>query len=632
MRIKRLYIFLLKTFLPLFIMTFGICLFIILMQFLWKYIDDMVGKGIELSVLAEMLSYAALSLVPMALPLSVLLASLMTFGSLGEQFELLAMKAAGISLFRIMKPLIVVLCFVAVGAFYFQNNIIPPSQVKMWTLLYSMRQKSPELDIPEKTFSSEVEGYNIYVETKESDGLLRNLMIYDHSEGFNKARVIVADSGRLKMATNKLYLILSMYSGEAFENLNSQKSRERNVKSNEPVPYRKETFKTKEILIKFDANFNRVDESLMQNRYIGKDLADLRRSIDSMTLSLDSAKEMNATLLYNQSYKKTLNEYRHFPVASEPAGETAEELPDFDEIYRSKAAGARLALLTRAKSAFENMKSEYVFKSTLLAAEEKEMRRHHTEMHKKFTLSFACLVFFFIGAPLGAIIRKGGLGMPTVISVFLFIFYYIIDNIGFKMASNGMWTPWEGMWLSSAVLLPLGIFLTYKAVNDSVILNADTYIDGFKKWMGIRISRKIEKKEVIMFQLDNALFRRHTAELKQLCESWLAANRRWIPYLTFWKRGGKDDEAARIAAALEQLVEEGSNSDRNLVLNKLMDFPVINSFRWTNVTGQTGVLIGWFFPVGLPIYLVIVYRRKFLLADIRSICQVCDELMDITDK
>jgi lipopolysaccharide export system permease protein len=627
-----LYIFLLKTFLPLFIMTFGICLFIILMQFLWKYIDDMVGKGIELSVLAEMLSYAALSLVPMALPLSVLLASLMTFGSLGEQFELLAMKAAGISLFRIMKPLIVVLCFVAVGAFYFQNNIIPPSQVKMWTLLYSMRQKSPELDIPEKTFSSEVEGYNIYVETKESDGLLRNLMIYDHSEGFNKARVIVADSGRLKMATNKLYLILSMYSGEAFENLNSQKSRERNVKSNEPVPYRKETFKTKEILIKFDANFNRVDESLMQNRYIGKDLADLRRSIDSMTLSLDSAKEMNATLLYNQSYKKTLNEYRHFPVASEPAGETAEELPDFDEIYRSKAAGARLALLTRAKSAFENMKSEYVFKSTLLAAEEKEMRRHHTEMHKKFTLSFACLVFFFIGAPLGAIIRKGGLGMPTVISVFLFIFYYIIDNIGFKMASNGMWTPWEGMWLSSAVLLPLGIFLTYKAVNDSVILNADTYIDGFKKWMGIRISRKIEKKEVIMFQLDNALFRRHTAELKQLCESWLAANRRWIPYLTFWKRGGKDDEAARIAAALEQLVEEGSNSDRNLVLNKLMDFPVINSFRWTNVTGQTGVLIGWFFPVGLPIYLVIVYRRKFLLADIRSICQVCDELMDITDK
>ncbi|MDR2041664.1 MAG: LptF/LptG family permease [Tannerella sp.] len=633
MRIKRLYIFLLKTFLPLFVMTFGICLFIVLMQFLWKYIDEMVGKGLELSVLGEMFSYAALSLVPMALPLSVLLASLMTFGSLGEQFELLAMKAAGISLFRIMKPLVIVLCFVAVGAFYFQNNVIPPSQVKMWTLLFSMRQKSPELEIPESTFYSEIAGYNIYVEKKDRDGLLRNLMIYDYSEGFNNLQVIVADSGRLKMATNKLYLILSLYNGEAFENVKNQKSRERNTKSNDPVPYRKETFGMKEILIKYDANFSRADESLMQNRYIGKDLADLRKSIDSMTFSIDSVKELNATLLYNQSYKRSLNEYRYSPAATppEPAGETAKELPDFDELYLSKTASARLSILTRAKSTFENMKNEYAFKSAILAGEEKEMRRHHTEMHKKFTLSFACLIFFFIGAPLGAIIRKGGLGMPTVISVLLFIFYYIIDSIGFKMASNGMWAPWEGMWLSSAVLLPLGIFLTYKAINDSVILDADTYIDGFKKWMGIRISRKIEKKEVIMFQLDYTSFRLRVAELKRQCESYLSANKRWIPYLTFWKHGGTDNPAAQIAAALEQLVEDGSNSDRNLLLNKLMDFPIIQAYRWTRlpIARRTSVLIGWFFPVGLPVYLAVVYRRRFLLSDLRSICRVCDELMDM---
>jgi lipopolysaccharide export system permease protein len=289
-------------------------------------------------------------------------------------------------------------------------------------------------------------------------------------------------------------------------------------------------------------------------------------------------------------------------------------------------------LLTQAKSAFENMKSEYAFKSTLLAGEEKEMRRHHTEMHKKFTLSFACLIFFFIGAPLGAIIRKGGLGMPIVISVLLFIFYYIIDNIGFKMASNGMWAPWEGMWLSSAVLLPLGIFLTYKAVNDSVILNADTYIDGFKKWMGIRFSRKIEKKEVIMFQLDYASFRLHLEELKRQCEAWLSANRRWIPYLTFWKRGGRDSEAAQIVVTLEQIVEEGSNSDRNLVLNKLMDYPVINAGQWTTMplSRRAGIAIGCFLPVGLPVYLVSVYRRGFLLSDIRSICRICDELLEMT--
>jgi lipopolysaccharide export system permease protein len=202
----------------------------------------------------------------------------------------------------------------------------------MWTLLYSMRQKSPELDIPESTFYSEIAGYNIYVEKKDRDGLLRNLMIYDHSEGFNNAQVIVADSGRLKMATSKLYLILSMYNGEAFENLKNQK---RNAKPNEALPYRRETFRTKEILIKFDANFNRADESLMQNRYIGKNLADLRKSIDSMTLSIDSVKELNAALMYNQSYKKTLNEDRRSAATREPAGLPAEDLPDFDGIYRS---------------------------------------------------------------------------------------------------------------------------------------------------------------------------------------------------------------------------------------------------------------------------------------------------------
>jgi lipopolysaccharide export system permease protein len=610
-------------------MTFGICLFIVLMQFLWKYVDEMVGKGLEISVLAEMFFYAALSFVPMALPLAILLASLMTFGNLGEQFELLAIKAAGISLLRIMKPLLIFLCFVTVGDFYFQNNIIPLSQVKMYTLIYSMRQKSPELDIPESTFFNEISGYNIYVKKKDPDGLLKNLMIYDYSEGFNNSQVIVADSGRLKMATNKLYLILSMYDGEAFENLKNQG---RTSKSNEAVPYRKESFRSKEILIKHDANFRRADESLMQGRYVGKNLADLRKSIDSVTVALDSVKEQNATLLYNISYKKSLNEYRQSP-GRKPAGEEAPPAKrlDFDELYLSQTANTRLTMLTQAKTTFENIRNEYSFKATVLAGEEKELRRHHTEMHKKFTFSLACLIFFFIGAPLGAIIRKGGLGMPVVISVLLFIFYYVIDNIGLKMANNGMWAPWQGMWLSSAVLLPLGIFLTYKAVNDSVILNADTYIDGFKKWLGIRSVRKIEKKEVIIFQVDYPSFRLRIAELMKQCETYLAASRRWMPYFVFWRRCGKDGEAAQIVAALEQVVEEGSNSDRNLLLNKLMDYPVINGYQWTSIplSGRAGKVIGWFFPLGVPVYLAAVYRRRFLLHDVRVVRRVCDELLEM---
>ncbi|MBR5297150.1 MAG: LptF/LptG family permease, partial [Parabacteroides sp.] len=296
----------LQTFLPLFFMTFGICLFIVLMQFLWRYIDDMVGKGIEMSVLAEMFIYAALSLVPMALPLAILLASLMTFGNLGERLELLAMKSAGVSLVRIMRPLIITISLISIGAFFFQNKVMPVAQVKLYSLLWSMRQKSPELDIPEGTFYNQITGFNVYVKHKDKDtGLLRDLMIYDFSNGFNNASVIVADSGRLKTSADKMFLVLSLYSGESFANLKNQ-SKTSGVKSS--VPYRRETFGSRDILIEFDANFSRTDESFMQNQFMGKDLHNLQTFIDSMGVHLDSIQTVNAKEMFNNSYKKTLTE------------------------------------------------------------------------------------------------------------------------------------------------------------------------------------------------------------------------------------------------------------------------------------------------------------------------------------
>jgi lipopolysaccharide export system permease protein len=608
-------------------MTFGICLFIILMQFLWKYIDEMVGKGIDISILAEMFFYAALSFVPTALPLAILLASLMTFGNLGEQSELLAMKAAGISLFRIMKPLTIFLCLISIGAFYFQNNIIPLSQVKMYTLLHSMKQKSPELEIPESTFYNEIMGYNLYVKEKDRTGLLKELMIYDYSEGFNNAQVIMADSGRLKMSTNKLFLVLSMYNGEAFENLKDQTR----INANNAVPYRRETFKTKDILIKYDANFNRANESMMQNRYVGKNLASLRSSIDSMKVHIDSVKQMNATQIYNLSYRKTLAGQAPLPAAAANP-EPKRRAVHFDRLYREQSPSARISLLSAAKTAMENTYNDFHYRSTILAFDEKEMRRHHTEMHQKFTLSFACLIFFFIGAPLGAIIRKGGLGMPVVISVLLFIFYYIINNMGFKMASNGMWLPWQGMWLSSAVLLPLGVFLTYKAANDSVILNADTYIEGLKKLIGKRMTRKVEKKEIIMYQVDYAALALHINALKQDCELYLAQNKRWaISYFAFWKQGGQDPQARLLSEKLEQIVEQAANSEQNLILNKLMDYPILSGYRLTRLplNGPVGRLMAWFFPIGIPVYLFIVYRRRWLLHDVRTIRRVSNELLEL---
>ena len=630
----------LQTFLPLFIMTFGICLFIVLMQFLWRYIDDMVGKGLGIPVLGEMFFYAALFLLPMALPLAILLASLMTFGNLGERLELLAMKSAGVSLIHIMRPLMITIGVINIGAFFFQNNAMPVVQVKLYSLLYSMRQKSPELDIPEGVFYGEITGYNVYVKEKDNKtGLLKDVMIYDYSEGFNNARVIVADSGRLKTSADKLFLVLSLFNGESFENLKAQAS----TGAKTAVPYRRESFSSKEILIEFDANFTRTDESFMANQYMGKKLNDLQTSIDSMTVRLDSIKELNAKSVYDMSYRRSFSKPRR---AESDMDKTSQEtntdslvnkqnepaiIINFDSLYQAEAPSGKAALLVRAKSNIESVKADYYFKAATMGDEASKVRRHMTEWHKKFTLSFACMVFFFIGAPLGAIIRKGGLGMPVVISVILFIFYYIIDNIGFKMARDGVWAAWEGMWLSSAVLAPLGIFLTYKAVNDSVILNADTYLNALKNLIGKRSGRKEEKKEVINFTPNYVSVLPRLEKLANDCASYLQGHKRWLNYITFWKQGGKDQTAEQLAEEMESIIEELANSDQNLLLNKLMDYPVIGGYNQlnANLNGKIGLALGLFFPIGLPIYLLATYQRKLLRHDVQVVQKTSLELEEM---
>jgi len=631
----------LQTFLPLFIMTFGICLFIVLMQFLWRYIDDMVGKGLGIPVLGEMFFYAALFLLPMALPLAILLASLMTFGNLGERLELLAMKSAGVSLIHIMRPLMITIGIISIGAFFFQNNAMPVVQVKLYSLLYSMRQKSPELDIPEGVFYGEITGYNVYVKQKDNKtGLLKDVMIYDYSDGFNNARVIKADSGRLKTSADKLFLVLSLFNGESFENLKNQTG---SAGAKVAVPYRRETFGTKEILIEFDANFTRTDESFMQNQYMGKKLNDLQTSIDSMTVRLDSIKALNAKSVYEMSYRRTFskpkreegNQAGSSQVNNTDSLKKKQDEPviiiDFDSLYQAQPASGKAALLVRAKSNIESVKADYYFKAATMGDEAYKVRRHLTEWHKKFTLSFACMVFFFIGAPLGAIIRKGGLGMPVVISVILFIFYYIVDNIGFKMARDGVWEAWEGMWLSSAVLAPLGIFLTYKAVNDSVILNADTYLNALKNLIGKRSGRKVEKKEVIIFTPDYGAILPRLDKLANDCASYLKGHKRWLNYITFWRQGGKDHTAEQLAAEMDGIIEELANSDQNLLLNKLMDYPVIGGYNQlnANLNGKIGLALGIFIPIGLPIYLLATYQRKLLRHDIQVVQKTSRELEDM---
>ena len=621
--LKRLYVFILKTFLPLFSMTFGICLFIVLMQFLWRYIDDMVGKGLEISVLAEMFCYAALSLVPLALPLSILLASLMTFGNLGERLELLAMKAAGVSLIRIMRPIMIVICLISIGAFYFQNNVMPVVQVKLYTLLFSIRQKSPELDIPEGTFYSQIEGYNFYVREKNFDnGMLYGLMIYDHSNGFENASIILADSGNLKTSVDKRFLVLNLFSGESFENLTKQRGT-----TTQAVPYRREVFKTKEVFIEFDANFNRIDGSFLQSQYIGKNMKELEFSIDSMNLFLDSVKRENALVISQYSYLKHASGNKDSLVYN-----WGNRAVNVDDIFEKLSLKEKQEVVSIAKNATEMIKNDYNFRANTIDDEELRLRRHMTEWHKKFTLSFACIVFFFIGAPLGAIIRKGGIGMPVVISVVLFIFYYIIDNIGFKLAKEGVWMVWEGMWLSSFILFPLGAFLTYKAANDSAVLNIDTYLLVIKEWFGRRGARNIERKTLILQSLNYSEFLIQIKEFDSLCRHYLEKKSSMVSYFRFWKskesRSGENEK--RIIAAMERIIDNGTASDQNLLLVKLMDYPKISPDKQgLNIKTKIGILLGLIFPLGILIYLYALNQHKLFVHDVTTTLRVNEELMKI---
>lgn len=471
-------------------MTFLICIFILLMQFLWVHVKDLVGKGIAVTVLAEFFLYAALTMVPMALPLAILLASLMTFGNLGESFELTAMKAAGISLFRIMRPLIVFIALISLGAFYFSNNVLPVSQAKLYALLFSLRQKSPELDIPVGEFYDGIEGRNIYVRSKNGK-MLEDLMIYDFSSGFNNATVTTADSGFVQLTADNKYLLLTLYTGESFENINQQPGKKNTGGS---IPYRREEFKKKEMLIEFNSELMRYDESVLQDHNVSKNLDQLRYSIDSVSKIRDQKVQEQGNDLINRNY---LGREFYPRQQLDTLKRTAEEINAYnvDSLFLSLKPVAMEKASERAIAKANEKKDQINYNKIMVNDSIVYIRRHKIELHRKFTLSFACLIFFFIGAPLGAIIRKGGLGLPAVISVLMFIVYYIIDNTGYKMAREGIWEVYQGMWLSSAILLPVGVFLTYKAANDAVLFNSD----GYKRlWENLKTKvRRLRKKDKV---------------------------------------------------------------------------------------------------------------------------------------
>lgn len=631
LRIKRLYLFILQTFLPQFMMTFFICLFIVMMQFLWKYIDELVGKGLAVNVIGELFFYAALTMIPLALPLAILLASLMTFGNLGEHLELTAMKSSGVSLLKVMKPLMVFITLVAIGAFFFQNDVLPRAQVKMWTLLFSMRQKSPTLDIPEGAIYSQIPGYNLYVKHKNpQNGMLYNLLIYDVSTSQNYPRVVAADSGSLSMTHDKLHLVLKLSGGNWYEDvaLGANSSMGSSM-------FRRESFDKKEIFIPYDANFTRMDDQTMKSQYIGKNITELNHTIDSVSKRVDSvgsqiSNEMKVLAVVGvPSVTYEAHDTSRIEV---PAHQVNLSRPiDFDSIYNSLSVSDRLNVLSDAVSRASMAKQDYEFRGYAMNEDKFVIRRHQIELQKKFTLSLACLIFFFIGAPLGAIIRKGGLGTPIVISVLLFIVYYIIDNMGYKLARDGRWEVWHGIWLSSAVLLPLGIFLTYKAVNDSAVLNVDAYRNFFRRLMGMHQVRKLTLKEVVIEEVDTRVALQKLQSLHALCDSFLLRYPRRMGFMRYWMYGFDKASLREIAEQTDGVVDYLSNSRSQLVINKAMDFPVIRQLLTYHPTNypRVGAVLAAIFPLSIPFYIIGVRHQANLKADVALVAKVCDELHEL---
>ena len=617
-RIKKLHIYIVKQFMMLFAGTFFISLFVLMMQFLWRYVDELIGKGLSIEVLAQFFWYMSLMLIPQALPLAILLASLITMGNIGENSELTAIKAAGISLMQTLRPLIFITCFITVASFYFQNNIGPDSTKNLAQLLNSMKQKSPELEIPEGIFYDGIPQCNLYVQKKDLEsGMLYGVMIYRMTNSFEDAAIILADSGRLQSTADKQHLLLSLYNGEWFENMRSQE-----FAGNANVPYRRESFISKRIVLDFDSGFNLTDASVFSNNAQAKSLKQIFHAVDSMNHVYDSigrGTRQDLDRMFSYTYPREVDKNDSLEAVKKGLQSTY----SFDTIVSRLKPSDKLDALQRALNRVQIMTSELEFRQMITSDGDELIRKHWLEAVNKFTLSLTCLIFFFIGAPLGAIIRKGGLGVPVIISVLVFIVFYILDNTGFRMARLGAWPIWFGKGLAPAVLIPLASFVTYKANKDSMVFNMDAYRNVFMRLLGLRLKRHVASKEVIINDPD---YRRDADRLTVMSHQVRAYAyghhlMRMPNIINVFFRYQPDHERERISVELEDIIEDLSNTRDRFIMSYLNQYPIVSlkahtrpfERKWMNITAV------FILPLGIFLYLRMWRFRLRLLTDLRKI-------------
>lgn len=624
-RIKKLDLFIAKQFGLLFAGTFFICQFVLMMQFLWRYVDVLIGKGLSMEVMAQFFWYMGLFLVPQALPLAILLSSLITFGNLGESSELTAIKSAGISTMRTFRSLIVISVVVCFCSFYFQNYVGPNANMKMAQLMISMSQKNPELEIPEGIFYDGIPNSNLYVQKKDMDtGKLYGIMIYRMTGSYEDQAIILADSGMLQTTADKKHLLLTLWSGEWFENMQSQE-----LGASASIPYRRETFADKRIVLDYDGDFNMTDAAALSNNAKAKSLSQLTSGIDSLSMTYDSV----GRSIYDDAQRM----YYRIPKVNKRDSLAAVKLAQgktyhFDSLYNKLTKEQKLSAVNMALSSVQSEVTELNFRSMITSDGDRLLREHYIEMINKFTLALTCIIFFFIGAPLGAIIRKGGLGIPVIVSVLVFIVYYLLDNTGYRMARGDMWTVEFGKGLAPAVLIPLSAFVTYKANRDSMVFNIDQWKAVIMKALGWRTKRHVYGKEVIIedpnYLEDRQLLLNMNDDIRRYAEEHRLKS---LPNVvqTFFKYQ-PDHEVERISNELEKVIDDLTNTRDKVLLNELNSYPVLAvkahtrpfEHKWLNIV--SAIII----PLGLFFYLRMWRFRIRLLRDLKQIVQTNDAVTE----
>jgi len=482
---KKLHLLIIKSFIGPLILTFFIAEFVLIMQFLWLYISDLVGKGLELSVVLEFLLYSSANLVKMALPLAILLASIMTFGSLGENYELSAMKSAGISLPRIMTPMIIVSIVLGVGLFFFSNNVIPPLNLKMQALYYDISNKQPQMLIKTGVFNEGIPDFRIKVISKNpNNNMMYDFMIYDHREKRGNPKVTLADSGTIELTPSMKFLVITLYGGKTYEEIPENKSMEK-TRPEHHTYFSKQIFN----LELADTTFGGTPPELFKHSYQSKNVAELEYSSDSLSAGLYlKKKRFKDELKYNRyfKYKRKIEKNDSLPAKKSDVHELLESyklkvVTNLDSLFNESSEQVRSQIMNNAVLQAEQNRKFINSSFATIDERQKNIFKHKIAWHEKFTLPIACLIFFFVGAPLGAIIRKGGFGLPFLVSIVFFLVYYVISILGKNLVEEGVLLAWQGMWLSTMLTLPLGIFFTYKAATDSALFDLSTLIEFFKR-------------------------------------------------------------------------------------------------------------------------------------------------------